>query len=177
MTAREREPEPVEQYLSALRARLRVRDAGLVLAEAEDHLREDVAAGLAAGLTELEAQHAAISSFGSVRAVVRAHEPRWRRAAARLRRPALLISAAAGLFLTTVSVAGLASFTLFGLILRPVPMPLSVSLVLTVISHDAVSCAVGLALLYASRLVRRTGLARTGLASTELASEGLGRVS
>jgi hypothetical protein len=45
-----------------------------ILAEAEDHLRESIAAGLAAGLTEAEAQEAAISAFGSVNAVVRAHE-------------------------------------------------------------------------------------------------------
>lgn len=63
----------VETYLSDLRARLRTPDAALVLAEAEDHLRESVAAGLAIGMSEREAQEAAISAFGSVRAVVRAH--------------------------------------------------------------------------------------------------------
>src|ERR1700722_9122178 len=42
----------------------------LILDEAEDHLRESAAAGMAAGLTEAEAQRAAIASFGSVRAVV-----------------------------------------------------------------------------------------------------------
>jgi hypothetical protein len=46
------------------------------VAEAEDHLRETAADGLAAGMTEREAQQAAISAFGSVTAVVRAHEPR-----------------------------------------------------------------------------------------------------
>ena len=44
------------------------------MAEAEDHLRETAAAGVAAGMTEIEAQEAAISAFGSVRAVVRAHQ-------------------------------------------------------------------------------------------------------
>jgi hypothetical protein len=44
------------------------------VAEAEDHLRETTAVGQATGLTEREAQGAAISAFGSVRAVVRAHE-------------------------------------------------------------------------------------------------------
>lgn len=63
----------VEAYLSDLRARLRTPDAALVLAEAEDHLRESAAAGLAIGMSEREAQQAAISAFGSARAVVRAH--------------------------------------------------------------------------------------------------------
>jgi hypothetical protein len=66
----------IGEYLVALRASLRVApgEGGLIVAEAEDHLRETVAAGLAAGMTEREAQEAAISAFGSVRAVVRAHE-------------------------------------------------------------------------------------------------------
>jgi hypothetical protein len=69
---------PIDLYLSQLRACLRVppQEAELILAEAEDHLRETAAAGLAAGMTEHEAQEAAISSFGSVQAVVRAHEMR-----------------------------------------------------------------------------------------------------
>jgi hypothetical protein len=68
--------DPIGEYLKQLRAGLRVRDAERILAEAEDHLRETVIVGLAAGLTEREAQEAAISSFGSVRAVVRAHVTR-----------------------------------------------------------------------------------------------------
>jgi hypothetical protein len=63
----------ISAYLDELRVRLRTPDTGLVLAEAEDHLRESVAAGIAIGMSEREAQEAAISSFGSVRAVVRAH--------------------------------------------------------------------------------------------------------
>jgi hypothetical protein len=66
----------ITQYLAQLRARLRTPDAELVLAEAEDHLRESVAGGLAIGMSEGEAQEAAISAFGSVRAVVRAHHLR-----------------------------------------------------------------------------------------------------
>jgi hypothetical protein len=72
---------PLRQYLDQLKAGLRTPEAGRILAEAEDHLRESVAAGLRAGLTEIEAQQAAISSFGSVRAVVRAHQSRYGRAA------------------------------------------------------------------------------------------------
>jgi hypothetical protein len=71
----------VEQYLDQLYARLRCapRDARRILAEAEDHLREAVTDGLAAGLTQAEAEEQAVSSFGSVRAVVRAHDRRLRR--------------------------------------------------------------------------------------------------
>jgi hypothetical protein len=69
------ERDLIEEYLAQLRAGLLTspRQAQLILAEAEDHLRESAAAGLAAGQTEAEAQQAAIASFGSVRAVVRAH--------------------------------------------------------------------------------------------------------
>jgi len=65
-------------YLAELRAGLWVpaADAELIVAEAEDHLRETAAAGLAVGMTELEAHQAAISSFGPVRAVIRAHHRR-----------------------------------------------------------------------------------------------------
>lgn len=81
---RDGQPDLVAEYLDELRARLRTPDAALVLAEAEDHLRESVAAGLAIGMSELEAEEAAISAFGSVRAVVRAHSLRKGRVAAGL---------------------------------------------------------------------------------------------
>ena len=77
--------DPVEDYLDRLYARLRQtpREGRRILAEAEDHLREAVARGRAAGLTEQEAQQAAISAFGSVAAVARAHDARrWRQPAA-----------------------------------------------------------------------------------------------
>jgi hypothetical protein len=68
----------IEEYLSDLRDSLELAppEAGLVVAEAEDHLRETAAAGLATGMTEHEAQQAAISAFGPVAAVVRAHASR-----------------------------------------------------------------------------------------------------
>jgi hypothetical protein len=69
-------PDPVQRYLTQLRASLRTAEAGRILAEAEDHLRETVSAGLAAGLSHTEAREAAVSAFGSVRAVVRAHQTR-----------------------------------------------------------------------------------------------------
>jgi hypothetical protein len=68
----------IGEYLRDLRASLQLAagEAGLVVAEAEDHLRETAACGMAAGMTEHEAQLAAISAFGSVTAVVRAHASR-----------------------------------------------------------------------------------------------------
>jgi hypothetical protein len=70
----------IGQYLDELRASLRLapEEAELIVAEAEDHLRTTALAGLATGMTEREAQQAAISAFGPVRAVVRAHESRPR---------------------------------------------------------------------------------------------------
>ncbi len=75
---------PIEDYLRELRANLRTPpdETTRILAEAEDHLAESVAAGLAAGMTQTEAAEAAISVFGSVRAVVWAHQTRRGRAAA-----------------------------------------------------------------------------------------------
>jgi hypothetical protein len=69
----------VEDYLDRLQASLRTtpRETRRIITEAEDHLREGVADGRAAGLTECEAQEAAISSFGLVSAVVRAHQRRF----------------------------------------------------------------------------------------------------
>lgn len=68
----------IGEYLSDLRASLELapQEAELVVAEAEDHLRETEACGLAAGMTGHEAQLAAISAFGPVTAVVRAHASR-----------------------------------------------------------------------------------------------------
>jgi hypothetical protein len=71
----------VEEYLDELYSKLRgsPRQGRRLLAEAEDHLRQGVDEGLAGGLTLQEAQEHAVSSFGSVRAVVRAHDSRLRR--------------------------------------------------------------------------------------------------
>jgi hypothetical protein len=91
----------VEEYLRELRASLRTppEKTSRILAEAEDHLRESVAAGLAAGMTQAEAAEAAVSSFGSVRAVVRAHETGRDRAAAALGDVTLPVMRLAGIFL------------------------------------------------------------------------------
>jgi hypothetical protein len=99
----------VEEYLRQLRASLRTRpeETSRILAEAEDHLRESVAAGRAAGLTETEAAEAAISSFGTVRAVVRAHQTPRGQAAAALEGLAIAIWLLAGTVLTSVFAVGL----------------------------------------------------------------------
>jgi hypothetical protein len=100
---------PVEEYLRLLRASLRTRPAetSRILAEAEDHLRESVAAGLAAGMTGTEAAEAAISSFGTVRAVVRAHQTPRGRAAAAFEGLAAAIWLLVGTVLTSVFGVGL----------------------------------------------------------------------
>ena len=74
--------DPIRQYLDQLRLSLRIPEVGRILVEAEDHLREATAAGMAAGLTERAAQQAAITSFGPVRAIVYAHQTRHGRVAA-----------------------------------------------------------------------------------------------
>jgi uncharacterized membrane protein len=105
---------PIEEYLRELRENLRTppEETSRFLAEAEDHLAESVSAGLAAGLTQTEAAEAAISAFGSVRAVVRAHQTRRGRAAAVLADLGMTAWALAGVILVSV-------FALFGyLVLR-----------------------------------------------------------
>jgi hypothetical protein len=109
--------DPIGEYLDKLRAGLRTglraglctgpQEAELILAEAEDHLRETAAAGLAIGMTEREAQEAAISSFGPVRAVVHAHHARrgWLAAAAEAGLAAWKLAA---ILLLTSGVTGLA---------------------------------------------------------------------
>jgi hypothetical protein len=104
-------PDPVYMYLSELRASLRGPDADRILAEADDHLREAVAAGQAAGLTETEAQEAAISAFGSVRAVARAHQTRRGKAVAIAADVTMAASKLAWLFLLAFIVSYLVTLT------------------------------------------------------------------
>ena len=112
------ERDPIEEYLGQLRAGLRTgpQEAELILAEAEDHLRETAAAGLATGMTEREAQEAAIAAFGPVRAVVRAHHARrgWLAAAGEVGLAAWKL---ASILLLTSGVTGLAIATV--LTIRP----------------------------------------------------------
>jgi hypothetical protein len=76
--------EPIRQYLDQLRLSLRIPEVGRILVEAEDHLRAATAEGVAAGLTEQEAQRQAIARFGPVSAIVYAHQTRHGRVAAML---------------------------------------------------------------------------------------------
>ncbi len=120
--------DPVTGYLTELRAGLRVpaAEAELILAEAEDHLRETAAAGMAVGMTELAAQHAAVSSFGPVRAVARAH----RRRAVTARGAALAVWKLTGLLAMTIGAGGLAGLGIFAYLMRsapPGPLGLAVS--------------------------------------------------
>jgi hypothetical protein len=74
--------DPIQQYLDQLRLSLRIPEVGRILVEAEDHLRAATAAGMAEGLTEAEAQQAAIAGFGPVREIVYAHQTRHGRVTA-----------------------------------------------------------------------------------------------
>ena len=100
-------PDLIARYLAELGAGLWVPadEAELILAEAEDHLRETAAVGLEVGMTELEAQQAAISSFGPVRAVIWAH----RRRAVTAGDAAVAAWKLTGLLAATVGAGGLAA--------------------------------------------------------------------
>jgi len=76
------ERDPIQRYLDEVRLSLRIPEVGRILVEAEDHLRAATAAGMAEGLTEAEAQQAAITGFGPVREIVYAHQTRHGRVAA-----------------------------------------------------------------------------------------------
>ncbi len=112
-------PDLIAGYLEELYAGLRIptAEAELIAAEAEDHLRETAAAGIAIGMTELEAQQAAISSFGPIRAVVRAHRRRTVTAGG----AAMAAWKLAALLATTVGAGGLAGMGIFTYLLRSAP--------------------------------------------------------
>jgi hypothetical protein len=112
-------PDLIDGYLAELGAGLRVpaAQAELILAEAEDHLRETAAAGLETGMTETEAQQAAISSFGPVRTVVRAH----RRRTVTVDEAAMAAWKLAALLATTVGAGGVAGMEIFRYLLRSSP--------------------------------------------------------
>jgi hypothetical protein len=113
----------ITEYLDQLRAGLRVApgEAELIVAEAEDHLRETAAAAMAIGMTEREAQEAAISSFGPVRAVARAHEARGR-AAALAGDAAAAAWKLVSLLLAVSGVSGLATDAIWAMIRMPHPI-------------------------------------------------------
>ena len=159
-------PDLIAGYLADLCAGLRVpaAEAELILAEAEDHLRETAAAGLAIGMAEPEAQQSAISSFGPVRAVVRAH----RRRAVTVGDAAMAAWKVAALLATTVGAGGLAGMGIFAFLLRSAPPgsvgPGSVPPALVVY---AAMTAGGLVVLAARRLARR------GTSGRDLLSPGI----
>lgn len=161
--------DPIDQYLARLRAGLRTPPelAGQILAEAEDHLREHVAAGIAIGMTEREAQEAAISAFGTVRAVVRAH----RRPAGEAAAVAMAVWKLVAIYLLTVSAADVVLTTFFYRIVHVhtgIPGRAPHSLVVTGGHGDVVSLVVvligtaiaGLSLLCGYRLARRSRRSR-----------------
>jgi hypothetical protein len=100
--------DPIQQYLDQLRLSLRIPKVGRILVEAEDHLREAAATGMAAGLTERAAQQAAISSFGPVRAIVYAHQTRRGRVAAMVADLAIALWRVATFYLLADFAIGLA---------------------------------------------------------------------
>jgi len=141
----------IDGYLAELYARLRVpaAEADLILAEAEDHLRETTAARRATGMAELEAQRAAISSFGPARAVVRS----YRRRVVTAGEAAMAAWKLVALLATTVGAGGLAGIGIFAYLLRSSPGgtgPLP-----PVSGVYAAIAAGGVVLLAARRLARR----------------------
>jgi hypothetical protein len=100
--------DPIQQYLDQLRLSLRIPEVGRILVEAEDHLRAATAAGMAEGLTEAEAQQAAIASFGPVREIVYAHQTRNGRVAAVLADLAIALWRVAAFYLLAAFLLGLA---------------------------------------------------------------------
>ena len=144
-------PDLIAGYLEKLYAGLPVpaAEAELIAAEAEDHLRETTAAGLAIGMTEREAQEAAISSFGPVRAVVRAH----RRRAVTAATAVMAAWKLAALLATTIGAGGLAGMGIFAYLLRSAP-PGGPGPVPPVLVLYAAMAAGGLVLLATRRLIR-----------------------
>jgi hypothetical protein len=157
-------------YLDQLRASLRVApdEAELIVTEAEDHLRETAAAALAVGMTELEAQEAAISTFGPVRAVVRAHQARRGQVAAVAGDAAVTAWKLAALLVAAGGVSGLATDAIRAMHPMPQPrvtLPSGTNVLVVAIRHSAfldphflpsvVAVVCGAILLTGYRLVRR----------------------
>jgi hypothetical protein len=125
----------IAAYLAELRAGLwaPAAEAELIVAEAEDHLRETATVGMAIGMTELEAQEAAISSFGPVRAVIRAHRRRTITAGD----AAMAAWKLTGLLAATVGLAGLT--TVFFL---HTPQALATGVQVGPVSHQVCQCSI-----------------------------------
>jgi hypothetical protein len=163
MSAAGGEPIPgdlIGEYLDQLRASLRVApgEAELIVAEAEDHLRETAAVAMAIGMTEREAQEAAISSFGPLRAVVHAHQTRRGQVAAVAGDAAVAAWKLASLLVVVAGVAGLATDVSSAIHKMPQPVVIRAVYQATFPFHLLVSVAVvvcGAILLTGYRLIRR----------------------
>ena len=154
----------IDGYLAELRAGLWIPadKAELIVAEAEDHLRETAAVGMTIGMTELEAHQAAISSFGPVRAVIRAH----RRRTVTADDAVMAAWKLTGLLATVVGAGGLAAVFLLhslplsatGLQPVPVSMPgfskITIGLAVMAMPYAAMAAG-GLALLVTRQLAAR----------------------
>ncbi|HUZ25399.1 MAG TPA: permease prefix domain 1-containing protein [Streptosporangiaceae bacterium] len=109
-----RAADPVEDYLDRLLLTLggSPRQVRHTLAEVEAHLHDAVAAGIAAGLPEHEAQAAAVARIGPVHAVTGRIAAFSRPSAALIRRTALAGSLVGGVALVAVGVSGAISWLL-----------------------------------------------------------------
>jgi HAAS len=149
----------IARYLAQLKAGLRTTPerAGQILAEAEDHLRESAAAGEAMGITERDAQEAAIAAFGGARAIARAHR---RPVAAALAEAGMAAMKLGAVYLLTVSAIGW-SAVLLEKMARRIPVSPGTKIVLAPVGYTrtievlTVLAAIGLALLAGYRLARR----------------------
>ena len=143
--------EPIRQYLDQLRLSLRIPEVGRILIEAEDHLRAATAAGVAAGLSQTEAQRAAIARFGPVSAIVYAHQTRHGRIAAILADLGFAAwRAAAYLMLAYFVISGLEQ-------LHPGAQGPTVSGIATWVAVGAGGLAVLAAFYYVRHVMRRGG--------------------
>jgi hypothetical protein len=156
--------DPIRQYLDQLRLSLRIPEVGRILVEAEDHLRDATAAGVAAGLTETAAQRASIAAFGPVREIVYAHQTRHGRVAAMLADLALALWRVAVFYVLALPAIGLAALLGHPDGADPLTctsrdpcaiLPLDPRTTAAAIISLTATGAVGLALLAAYLLVRR----------------------
>ena len=163
----------IAAYLEQLRAGLRTTPerARQILAEAEDHLRESAAAGEAMGITERDAQEAAIAAFGGARAVARAHR---RPVTAALAEAGMAVMKLGAVYLLTVSAIGWAG-VLLGKLMVQIPVWPGTKIVLAPAVGYArttgvltVLAAIGLALLAGYRQAGRRWAGGTTVPSREL---------
>jgi hypothetical protein len=153
--------DPIQQYLDELRLSLRIPEVGRILVEAEDHLRAATAAGMAKGLTEREAQQAAVAGFGPVREIVYAHQTRHGRVAAVLADLAIALWRVAAFYLLAAFLWGLSGLLRSGPVCSAhpasckVPTLVSETSALAVLISWAATGVAGLAMLAAYFAVRR----------------------